>query len=85
LYYDCFFILGIFPVTYTNLFTLKIHHSVEFSNPPYRVYKFAWVDYVDLIDYEEFFVHELDKVLGELVLDDDGKSCLPILGSLVTL
>ncbi|GKE97678.1 hypothetical protein Tco_0021029, partial [Tanacetum coccineum] len=50
----------------TYQFTLKIHHKDEFSKPPERRYKFAELDYVDLVDSDMFSLYEWSEMLKEL-------------------
>ncbi|GJX04024.1 hypothetical protein Tco_0189940 [Tanacetum coccineum] len=52
---------------------MKIHHNGEFLRAPERRYKVDVLDYVDLIDCDMFFIHELVGMLGELSLGDNNK------------
>nr|GEW59618.1 transposase, MuDR, MULE transposase domain protein [Tanacetum cinerariifolium] len=60
--------IGVLYGTYPNLFTIKIHHDGEFFKPPERRYKFALLDYADLVDSDMFSLYELSRMLKEVSL-----------------
>ncbi|CAI9269498.1 unnamed protein product [Lactuca saligna] len=50
----------------SSLCTFKIHHGVMFTKYLGRRYVGGSIDYVDYVDMDEFFVHELDDMLKEI-------------------
>jgi hypothetical protein len=55
-----------------GLFTLKFHHGGEFTSFPGRKYKNGKTSHVDLVDSDEFSVHEVNAMIQELgYLPDD--------------
>ncbi|GKB14143.1 hypothetical protein Tco_0848066 [Tanacetum coccineum] len=65
--------IGVLYDTYSNLFTIKIHHNGEFSKPHDRWYKFVVLDYDDLVDSDMFSLYELFGRLNELGLGDNNQ------------
>ncbi|KAJ9538584.1 hypothetical protein OSB04_031317 [Centaurea solstitialis] len=61
-YFDAEFVYA----HYTNLVSFKINHGGYFSKWPGRRYNNGKVDFVDLIDCDEFNVHEIDHMVGML-------------------
>ncbi|GJX65206.1 hypothetical protein Tco_0299549 [Tanacetum coccineum] len=52
--------------SYDNLFTLKIHHSGNFTSPPGRIYRCAEIEWYDLVDSERFSINRYDAMLEDL-------------------
>nr|KAJ0211683.1 hypothetical protein LSAT_V11C400165310 [Lactuca sativa] len=48
---------------YPTLFTIKLHHGGEFTKFPDVNYIDGTVTYVDMVDIEEFSVHEMDAIM----------------------
>ncbi|KAJ9566968.1 hypothetical protein OSB04_002934 [Centaurea solstitialis] len=61
-YFDAEFVYA----HYSNLVSFKINHGGYFSKWPGRRYNNGKVDFVDLIDCDEFNVHEIDHMVGML-------------------
>ncbi|CAI9261810.1 unnamed protein product [Lactuca saligna] len=51
---------------YPTLFTIKLHHGGEFTKFPDVNYIDGTVTYVDMVDIEEFSVHEMDAIMKGL-------------------
>ena len=49
-----------------TLFTIKLHHGGEFTKFPDVNYIDGTVTYVDMVDIEEFSVHEMDAIMKGL-------------------
>ncbi|KAK1406084.1 hypothetical protein QVD17_41369 [Tagetes erecta] len=60
-------------VGYPNMFSIKLHHGGSFTRVPGSTYNGGKVNFIDLIDIDQFSVHELDGTMGELdyPLDED--------------
>ncbi|GJW32693.1 hypothetical protein Tco_0052725 [Tanacetum coccineum] len=52
--------------SYDNLFTLKIHHSGNFISLPDRRYRYAVIEWYDLVDSKRFSIYEFDAMLEDL-------------------
>ncbi|GJU66464.1 hypothetical protein Tco_1252723 [Tanacetum coccineum] len=70
------------------MFTLNIHHTGDFTTLTERRHRFADIDWFDLVDCEQFSLHELDGILedlgykdavGKRVVSDSGKGGLLLL------
>ncbi|KAI3757669.1 hypothetical protein L6452_05212 [Arctium lappa] len=59
-------IYGIYP----TLIMLKIHHGGVFTKKPGRLYVSDKINFVDLVDTDEFFVHELSAMLADIGYKD---------------
>ncbi|GKB10094.1 hypothetical protein Tco_0844017 [Tanacetum coccineum] len=55
--------LGVIYESYDHLFTLKIHHSGNFTSLPDRRYRFAVIEWYDLVDIKRFSIYEFDAML----------------------
>ncbi|CAI9279862.1 unnamed protein product [Lactuca saligna] len=49
-----------------TLFTIKLHHGGEFTKFPNVNYIEGTVTYVDIVDIEEFSIHEMDAIMKGL-------------------
>ncbi|CAI9261470.1 unnamed protein product [Lactuca saligna] len=49
-----------------TLFTIKLHHGGEFTKFPNVNYIEGTVTYVDMVDIEEFSIHEMDAIMKGL-------------------
>ncbi|CAI9295182.1 unnamed protein product [Lactuca saligna] len=49
-----------------TLFTIKLHHGGEFTKFPNVNYIEGIVTYVDMVDIEEFSIHEMDAIMKGL-------------------
>ncbi|KAL4556796.1 hypothetical protein LXL04_034958 [Taraxacum kok-saghyz] len=49
-----------------TLFTIKLYHRGEFTNFRDRKYTKGNVNYVDMMDIDEFSIHELNAIMGGL-------------------
>ncbi|CAI9292054.1 unnamed protein product [Lactuca saligna] len=49
-----------------TMFTIKLHHGGNFTKLPNTKYVKGEVRYIDLVDIDEFSVHELDTMMLEL-------------------
>nr|GEU98207.1 hypothetical protein [Tanacetum cinerariifolium] len=58
------------PKSNDLLFTLKIHHSGNFTSPPGRIYHCAKIQWYDLDDSETFSINEYDAMLEDLGIKD---------------
>ena len=56
------------------MFTIKLHHGGEFTKFPNVNYIEGIVTYVDMVDIEEFSIHEMDAIMKGL-----GYSVLPVI------
>ncbi|GJT79333.1 retrovirus-related pol polyprotein from transposon TNT 1-94 [Tanacetum coccineum] len=52
------------------MFMLKIHHTGDFTTLTERRHRFADIDWFDLVDCEQFLLHELDGILEDLGYKD---------------
>ncbi|GKE21271.1 mutator type transposase, partial [Tanacetum coccineum] len=53
----------------STLFSIKLHYGGVFTKSPNRKYINGNITFVDMIDSDEFFVHEIDSMLEELGQD----------------
>nr|KAJ0227125.1 hypothetical protein LSAT_V11C100031310 [Lactuca sativa] len=56
----------IFTEGYPTMFTIELHHGGRFTKFPGISYIEGKLDHVDLVDMDEFSVHELDEVMLKL-------------------
>ncbi|KAL4559536.1 hypothetical protein LXL04_031677 [Taraxacum kok-saghyz] len=49
-----------------TLFTIKLYHGGEFTNFRDRKYIDGKVNYVDMVDIDEFSIHDLDAIMRGL-------------------
>ncbi|CAI9295555.1 unnamed protein product [Lactuca saligna] len=49
-----------------TMFTIKLHHGGNFTKLPNTKYVKGEMRYIDLVDIDEFSVHELDAMMLEL-------------------
>ncbi|CAI9280018.1 unnamed protein product [Lactuca saligna] len=54
-------------------FSIKLHHSGKFTKLPDIKYIGCEVRYVDYVDIDEFFVHELDAIMLDLGAEVEGQ------------
>ncbi|KAL4566448.1 hypothetical protein LXL04_030563 [Taraxacum kok-saghyz] len=73
-----------------TLFTIKLYHGGEFTNFRDRMYIEGKVNYVDMVDIDGFFIHDLDaimrglrKVTIEQLDDDEEIGTTPVLEQVV--
>ncbi|GKC22940.1 hypothetical protein Tco_1025090, partial [Tanacetum coccineum] len=52
--------------SYPTLFSVKLNHAGHFSRSPGREYLSGKVDFVDLLDSESFYVHEIHEIIFKL-------------------
>ncbi|GKE23838.1 hypothetical protein Tco_1435350, partial [Tanacetum coccineum] len=52
--------------SYDNLFTLKLHHSENFTSLPDRRYRYAVIEWYDLVDSKRFSIYGFDVMLEDL-------------------
>ena len=52
-----------FAECYPNLFTIILHHSGRLTSPPGRKYVAGKIDHVDLIDIDQFSIHEVGLMM----------------------
>ncbi|GJY43180.1 mutator type transposase, partial [Tanacetum coccineum] len=50
----------------SSLFSIKLHHGGVFTSSPNRKYKNGNITFVDMIEIDEFSVHEIDSMLEDL-------------------
>ncbi|PWA62796.1 hypothetical protein CTI12_AA361310 [Artemisia annua] len=53
----------------STLFSIKLNHGGFFTSSPNRIYKDGKITFVDLIDCDEFSIHEIDSMLEDLEYD----------------
>ena len=46
-----------------TMFSIKLHHGGNFTKLPNTKYVKGEVGYIDLVDIDEFLVHELDAMM----------------------
>ncbi|KAL4568508.1 hypothetical protein LXL04_024122 [Taraxacum kok-saghyz] len=51
---------------YPTFFTIELHHGGKFTKFPSITYNDGKIDHVDLVDMDEFSVHELDSMMLQL-------------------
>nr|GEV27843.1 transposase, MuDR [Tanacetum cinerariifolium] len=56
---------------FSNYFYLKINHGGAFTSPPKIRYKGGKVNWVDTIDFDVFFVVEVNTMMREIGNNDD--------------
>nr|KAJ0226076.1 hypothetical protein LSAT_V11C100024470 [Lactuca sativa] len=54
---------------YPNIFSIELHHGGSFTKFPNIRYINGQVRYFDVVDIDEFYVHELDLMMRELGYD----------------
>lgn len=59
----------IFTEGYPTMFTIELHHGGRFTKFPGISYIEGKLDHIDLVDMDEFSVHELDEVMLKLGYD----------------
>ncbi|GJX21687.1 hypothetical protein Tco_0226132 [Tanacetum coccineum] len=52
--------------SYDHLFTLKIHHSGNFTSLPDRRYRYAVIEWYDLVNSKRFSIYGFDAMLEDL-------------------
>nr|GEY11112.1 RNA-directed DNA polymerase, eukaryota, reverse transcriptase zinc-binding domain protein [Tanacetum cinerariifolium] len=52
--------------THSTMFSIKLHHGGVFTKSPNRKYNNGNITFVDMIDNDEFFVHEIVSMLENL-------------------
>ncbi|PWA58539.1 polyamine oxidase 1 [Artemisia annua] len=57
-----------------DLFSIKVHYGGKFTDRPDRTYEGGYSGFVDIVDVDEFSVHEMDAMVEELV--NDGHSIM---------
>ncbi|CAI9279523.1 unnamed protein product [Lactuca saligna] len=65
---QCFDAIRIYK-GYPTMFTIELHHGGRFTKFPRISYIEGKLDHIDLVDMDEFFVHELDEVMLKLGYD----------------
>ena len=56
----------IFADVDSTLFSIKLHHGGLFTKSPNRKYSNGNITFVDLIDCDQFSIHEIDSILEDL-------------------
>ncbi|CAI9281572.1 unnamed protein product [Lactuca saligna] len=54
---------------YPTMFTIELHHGGRFTKFPGISYIEGKLDHIDLVDMDEFSVHDLDEVMLKLGYD----------------
>ncbi|CAI9302900.1 unnamed protein product [Lactuca saligna] len=62
---QCFDAIRIYEA-YPTMFTIELHHGGRFTKFPAISYIEGKLDHIDLVDMDEFSVHELDKLMLKL-------------------
>ncbi|PWA46422.1 hypothetical protein CTI12_AA509030 [Artemisia annua] len=57
-----------------DLFSIKVHYGGKFTDRPDRMYEGGYFGFVDIVDVDEFSVHEMDAMVEEL--GNDGHSIM---------
>ncbi|CAI9284054.1 unnamed protein product [Lactuca saligna] len=65
---QCFDAIRIYE-GYPTMFTIELHHGGRFTKFPGISYIEGKLDHIDLVDMDEFSVHELDEVMLKLGYD----------------
>ena len=56
------------------MFSIKVHYGGKFTDRPDRTYEGGYYGFVDIVDVDEFSVHEMDAMVEEL--GNDGHSIM---------
>ena len=56
------------------MFSIKVHYGGKFTDRPDRTYEGGYCGFVDIVDVDEFSVHEMDAMVEEL--GNDGHSIM---------
>ncbi|KAL8259170.1 hypothetical protein R6Q59_027123 [Mikania micrantha] len=59
----------------SNLFSLKVYHGGRFSKLPGRQYVGGKISFVDMIDFDEFSLHEVNSMIQEIGYPKDEEFC----------
>jgi hypothetical protein len=59
----CSFVFFFLVENHPNIFSLKVYHGGRFTKTPGRRYVKGRVNFVDMIDSDEFSVHEVNSMI----------------------
>jgi hypothetical protein len=65
---------NLFAANEPDLFSIKVHYGGRFTDRPDRTYEGGYSGFVDIVDVDEFSVHEMDAMVEEL--GNDGHSIM---------